>query len=70
MEESAVKGSVSVEDGVVIVSARVDVIELLEALAKQSDNTVDDVLVSLVRMAKANLDWKGHAIEHFKKEET
>lgn len=65
-EEAAVKASLEVVDGVLKVSAEVDIVDLLEKLAKQSTSTVDDVLINFVKMARSNLDWKGAAAEYFK----
>ncbi len=64
--EAPVKAKVEVVDGVIMVNAQVDIVEVMEHLAKQSDNTVDDMVVNIVRMAKSNLDWKGYAIEALK----
>lgn len=66
MSEAAIKANVEVVDGVVKISAEVDIVDVLEHLAKDSSNTVDDVLVNFVKMARNNLDWKGAALEYFK----
>ena len=60
-EKSAVTAEIKVVDGVVIISAQADLIQVLKNLAKDSSNTVDDALVTMVEMAKGNLDWKGFA---------
>jgi len=61
MEEKALQAKVEVVDGVIKVSAELDVVEALKELAKKSDNSIDDGLVAIVEAAKANLDWKGVA---------
>lgn len=66
MSEAAVKAKAEVVDGVLMVQAQVDIVDVMDQLAKQSDNTVDDVLVNIVKMAKSNLDWKGYAVEALK----
>lgn len=58
---NAISAEVKVVDGILIVSAKADIVEALRELAKQSDNTIDDVLVSIVAAAKDNMDWKGVA---------
>jgi hypothetical protein len=66
MSDAAVTAGVEVVDGIVNVSAKVDVVEVMKQMAAQSSNTVDDMLVKLVEMARNNLDWKGAAVEFFK----
>lgn len=60
-EKKAVTVEAKVEDAVIILNARADVVEVLRDLAKKSDNTIDDALVEMVAMARGNLDWKGYA---------
>lgn len=63
-EIKAVKINVSMEDGVIIASQQIDIIDALEDLAKQSENAIDDVLVKIVKAAKDGMDWKGVAKEY------
>ncbi len=60
-ESNAIQVSAKVQNAVAIGEVRVDVIEVLRELAKQSDNTIDDSLVEIVATAKGNADWKGVA---------
>lgn len=58
---NSVQAQVKIEDAVLIVSARVDVIEVLRELAKRTDNKIDDQLVEMLALARSNADWKGYA---------
>lgn len=60
-EKKNVTGEVKVEDGVILVTAKADVIEVLRDMAKDSTNSIDDTLVEMIAMARSNLDWKGYA---------
>ena len=60
-EINAVELSAKIEDGVVLAEVKVDVIDALRDLAKQSDNTIDDAIVEIVAAARGNMDWKGVA---------
>lgn len=57
----AITAEVKIEDAVLIISAKVDVVDALRVLAKQSDNTIDDQLVEMLALARGNADWKGYA---------
>jgi D-alanyl-D-alanine carboxypeptidase len=59
--KDAVTAEVKIEDAVIHITAKADLIEVLRDLAKKSDNTIDDALVEMVNMARQNLDWKGYA---------
>ena len=59
--KDAVTAEVKIEDAVIHVTAKADLVEVLRDLAKKSDNTIDDALVEMVNMARQNLDWKGYA---------
>lgn len=59
----SVSVNVIMENGVVKAGVHVDIIEALRALAKQSDNTIDDTLVEIFAKAQEGLDWKGFAKE-------
>ena len=61
MEESAVSIEVKVEDAVIILAGKIDIVEVLKELAKKTDNTIDDQLVQMVSLAKGQADWKGYA---------
>ncbi len=60
-EKTAVVAEVKIEDAVIHITAKADLVEVLRDLAKKSDNTIDDALVEMVAMARGNLDWKGYA---------
>lgn len=59
----AASASVAVEDAIIIVeikaNAKVDIVKILEEMAAKTDNTIDDGLVQMFKMAAGNLDWKG-----------
>jgi len=59
--KTAVTAEVKVEDAVILITAKADLVEVLRDLAKKSDNTIDDALVEMVSMARQNLDWQGYA---------
>jgi hypothetical protein len=60
-EKTAVTAEIKVEDAVILISAKADLVEVLRDLAAKSDNTIDDSLVEIVSLARQNLDWKGYA---------
>ena len=62
MEVKAISAKAEVVDAVVVVEARVDIVEALRELAKKTDNKIDDSLVEMVALAARNLDWKGVAL--------
>jgi hypothetical protein len=61
VEPAAVSAEVKMEDGVVIISAKADLVQVVKDAAAKSDNTFDDMFVKMVEMARDNLDWKGYA---------
>lgn len=66
MDENKVSYGIKIEDGVVDidVTAKIDLIEVLSEMAKNTSNSVDDYLVKMLDLASKNLDWKGYAKEH------
>lgn len=60
-DEKGIKLAVELEDGVIKAGVHVDIVEVLKELAKQSTNSIDDMLVELVAKARDNADWKGLA---------
>jgi len=62
-EIKAVAAEIKIEDAVLIASIKVDVMDILEDMALKTENTIDDMLVQIVKSARDGLDWKGLAKE-------
>lgn len=61
VEDAAVSASINMVDGVVTIAAKIDIVQAIKIKAKESDNTMDDYLATMVEMAQSGLDWKGYA---------
>ena len=59
--EGAIVAEAKVEDAVLSISAKVDIIAALAELAKKTENSIDDSLVKIVEAARDGADWKGVA---------
>lgn len=63
MELKGIEYKAEIIDGVIKLEGQVDIVEVLKELAAKSENSIDDMLVKIVELAKSNLDWKGYAKE-------
>lgn len=60
-ENYGVEVEIKMEDAVLSVAAKADLVEIARELAKKSDNTIDDHLVEMLALASKAADWKGYA---------